>query len=242
MPKDADFNCGVGDGRTPVEQYADVTRGAHGAVDFWGNVWEWTSTVRSESDGTTVLAVKGGSWASERTDCRTEYRGEGRDAAGRYEDVGFRVIQVLNAQELQAVDVTALDAADVSAEAVSSDAIAWQMVEGAVEYQIFECSLETGLLQMLARTGDTSITVEVLAATTYGFIVQPISYTATADVTSPESCQATATTFADDDAQRARPPLPAGPARPTATRPKRFPPRPPKTAPRWKAPSWRRMA
>ena len=57
MPKDADFNCGIGDGRTPVEQYADVTRGAHGAVDFWGNVWEWTSTVRSESDGTTVLAV-----------------------------------------------------------------------------------------------------------------------------------------------------------------------------------------
>ena len=82
MPKDADFNCGIGDGRTPVEQYADVTRGAHGAVDFWGNVWEWTSTVRSESDGTTVLAVKGGSWASERTYGRTEYRGEGRDAAG----------------------------------------------------------------------------------------------------------------------------------------------------------------
>lgn len=36
MPKDADFNCGVNDGRTPVEEYADVTRGAHGAVDFWG--------------------------------------------------------------------------------------------------------------------------------------------------------------------------------------------------------------
>ena len=204
MPKDADFNCGVSDGRTPVEQYADVTRGAHGAVDFWGNVWEWTSTVRSESDGTTVLAVKGGSWASERTDCRTEYRGEGRDATGGYEDVGFRVIQVLNAQEpAQAVDVTALDAADVSAEAVSSDAIAlsWQMVEGAVEYQIFECSLETGLLQMLTRTGDTSITVKgLLPATTYGFIVQPISYTATADVASPENC-ATATTFAGDDVQ-----------------------------------------
>ncbi len=27
MPKDADFNCGVSDGRTPVEEYADVTRG-----------------------------------------------------------------------------------------------------------------------------------------------------------------------------------------------------------------------
>ena len=92
MPKDADFNCGVNDGRTPVEEYADVTRGAHGAVDFWGNVWEWTSTVRSESGGSTILGVKGGSWESERTDCRTEYREEGRDASMGYEDVGFRVI------------------------------------------------------------------------------------------------------------------------------------------------------
>ena len=99
MPKDADFNCGVGDARTPVEKYADVTRGAHGAVDFWGNVWEWTSTVRSEEGGVTVLGVKGGSWKSERTDCRTEYRGEGRDASQEYEDVGFRVIQVLNGEE-----------------------------------------------------------------------------------------------------------------------------------------------
>ncbi len=90
MPKDADFNCGVNDGRTPVEEYADATRGAHGAVDFWGNVWEWTSTVRSEADGGAVLGVKGGSWESERTDCRTEHREEGRDASEGYDDVGFR--------------------------------------------------------------------------------------------------------------------------------------------------------
>lgn len=89
MPKDADFNCGAGDGRTPVNQYEGVTRGAHGGIDFWGNVWEWTSTARSGS----VLGVKGGSWKSDRTDCRTEYRGEGRDASQGYEDVGFRVVQ-----------------------------------------------------------------------------------------------------------------------------------------------------
>ena len=72
MPKDADFNCGVGDGRTPVEQYEGFTRGAHGAIDFWGNVWEWTSTVRANTNGTTTLGVKGGSWFSDRTECRTE--------------------------------------------------------------------------------------------------------------------------------------------------------------------------
>ena len=101
MPKDADFNCGVNDGRTPVEQYAKVTRGAHGAVDFWGNVWEWTSTERSRNGTAVTLGVKGGAWNTARTDCRTEYRDEGRDASLGYEDVGFRVIQVLGGKENQ---------------------------------------------------------------------------------------------------------------------------------------------
>ena len=43
MPKDADFNCGENDGTTPVDAYAK-TISACGAVDMWGNVWEWTST------------------------------------------------------------------------------------------------------------------------------------------------------------------------------------------------------
>ena len=55
MPKDADFNCGVNDGRTPVYQYEGITRGAHGAIDFWGNVWEWTSTVCPVSDNSSIL-------------------------------------------------------------------------------------------------------------------------------------------------------------------------------------------
>ena len=101
MPKDADFNCGVNDGRTPVEQYAKVTRGAHGAVDFWGNVWEWTSTERNSNGTAVTLGVKGGAWNTARTDCRTEYRDEGRDASLGYEDVGFRVIQVLGVKEDQ---------------------------------------------------------------------------------------------------------------------------------------------
>ncbi len=190
MPKDADFNCGVNDGRTPVEEYADVTRGAHGAVDFWGNVWEWTSTVRSEADGEAVLGVKGGSWESERTDCRTEYREEGRNAAERYEDVGFRVIQVKNGEEPEkAVALTTLNAPTVTAESNSEDSItlSWEPVSGATEYQIFEYSEETGLLTMLNRTADTTITMESLEpGSTHSYIVQPISYAEIADNVSPE--------------------------------------------------------
>ena len=190
MPKDADFNCGVNDGRTPVEEYADVTRGAHGAIDFWGNVWEWTSTVRSETDGGVILGVKGGSWESERTDCRTEYREEGREASEGYDDVGFRVIQVKNGEEPEkAVALTTLNAPTVTAESNSEDSItlSWEPVSGATEYQIFEYFEETGLLTMLNRTTDTTITLENLElGSTHSYIVQPISYTEISDNVSPE--------------------------------------------------------
>ena len=203
MPKDADFNRGVNDGRTPVDEYSDVTRGAHGAVDFWGNVWEWTSTVRSEEDGVTILGVKGGSWKSERTDCRTEYRDEGRDASQGYEDVGFRVIQVLNGEEPeQKVELTTLPAPVVSAAALSDDAIqlTWQAVEDAVEYQLFEYDQETGLVRMLDRTSDTSYTVSGLTPdTAYSYIVQPFSYTAIGDNVSAEY-RVTATTLSAGEA------------------------------------------
>lgn len=190
MPKDADFNCGVNAGRTPVEEYADVTRGAHGAIDFWGNVWEWTSTVRSETDDGMFLGVKGGSWESERTDCRTEYREEGREASEGYDDVGFRVIQVENGEEPEkAVALTTLNAPAVTVESNSEDSItlSWEPVNGATEYQLFEYSEETGLLTMLNRTTDTSITLENLEpGSTHSYIVQPISYTEISDNVSPE--------------------------------------------------------
>ncbi len=191
MPKDADFNCGVSDGRTPVEKYAEVTRGAHGAVDFWGNVWEWTSTVRSESNDTVTLGVKGGCWDSARTDCRTEYREEGRSSSDGYEDVGFRVIQVLDGKEPeQLVELTTLKSPTVTATSVSDTSITllWEPVENAVEYQIFEYFKETGLLNMLNRTTDTTITMENLEyGSTHSYIVQPISYVEIADNVSPEN-------------------------------------------------------
>jgi len=87
MPKDADFNCGENYGTTPVNAYAK-TLSACGAVDMWGNVWEWTSTTVGNQ-----RAVKGGAWNSRRTECRTESRGVGRDPDRGYADVGFRVVR-----------------------------------------------------------------------------------------------------------------------------------------------------
>ncbi len=89
MPKDADFNAGENNGLTPANSYSN-TLSASGAINMWGNVWEWTSTART--DGT--KAVKGGAWNSKRTDCRTEYRNEGRNPNSSYDNVGFRVIRV----------------------------------------------------------------------------------------------------------------------------------------------------
>lgn len=96
MPKDADMNCGEGNGLTPVDTYKQ-TLSAAGTIDMWGNVWEWTSTdiiaTQGKEKGQKVKAIKGGSWYSHRTSCRTEYRGEGRNPDFGYETVGFRVIR-----------------------------------------------------------------------------------------------------------------------------------------------------
>ena len=184
MPKDADFNCGVNDGRTDVDEYAEVTRGAHGAVDFWGNVWEWTSTLRSD-DGD--YAVKGGSWKSPRTDCRTEYRLEGRNGETGYDDVGFRVVKVLYGREPETeVNLVVLEAPQVRASLQSDDSVLleWNEIEGAVEYQIFGYSEESGLVEMLGRTKDTSYVAE--EGNDMSYIVQPVSYTSVCDNVYPE--------------------------------------------------------
>ena len=88
MPKDADFNCGVGSATTPVDAYAK-TQGACGGADFWGNCWEWTSSARPDGG----RAVKGGAFDSPRTACRTEARTEARDPAASFPNVTLRGVR-----------------------------------------------------------------------------------------------------------------------------------------------------
>ena len=91
----------AGGNTTPVDAYAK-TRTASGAIDMWGNCWEWTSTEKVATNGAErgkqVNVIKGGSWYANRNSCRTEYEGEGRLPRGVYNTVGFRVVRERTSQ------------------------------------------------------------------------------------------------------------------------------------------------
>ena len=89
MPKDVVMNAGrVETGLTAVDAYSQTT-GACGGIDFWGNCWEWTSS--TDSNGQYI--IKGGSWDSERDDCRSEKSDVVRIGTQGYVNVGFRVVR-----------------------------------------------------------------------------------------------------------------------------------------------------
>ncbi len=89
MPKDVTMNSGlVESGLTPVDAYSQTT-GACGGIDFWGNCWEWTSSM----DASGAYIIKGGSWDSERDDCRSEKSDVVRNGAQGYANVDFRVVR-----------------------------------------------------------------------------------------------------------------------------------------------------
>lgn len=87
MPKDADFNNGLGQGLMSVHAFKG-TLSASGAIDMWGNAREWTST--PAGDG---FAVKGCAWNDSRMSCRTEDRTRHASAGTASEVIGFRVVK-----------------------------------------------------------------------------------------------------------------------------------------------------
>ena len=89
MPKDVSMNSGyVESGLTAMDAYSQTT-GACGGIDFWGNCWEWTSS----TDINGMYIIKGGSWDSDRDDCRSEKSDVVRDGSQGYANVGFRVVR-----------------------------------------------------------------------------------------------------------------------------------------------------
>ena len=97
MPKDASINAAnVESGTTDVYCYYSIyTNGAQslsGCLDMWGNAWEWLATPHVDGQ----MKIKGGAFDEERSQCRTEERGNGRDPTQGYPNVGFRLLRTKN--------------------------------------------------------------------------------------------------------------------------------------------------
>ncbi len=89
MPKDVFMNAGHAERRlTAVDAY-EQSKGACGGIDFWGNCWEWTSSI----DNKGFYIIKGGSWDSKHDDCRSEKADDVRNGSHGYANVGFRVVR-----------------------------------------------------------------------------------------------------------------------------------------------------
>lgn len=83
---------------TPVGSAPDGAT-ASGIADLAGNAWEWTSSTsvatNGAEQGSSVRAVRGGSWYATSRSCTTSYTGEGRAPSGGFNSVGFRVASVV---------------------------------------------------------------------------------------------------------------------------------------------------
>ena len=97
MPKDAAINAAnVESGPTDVYYYYGLygsgAQSLSGTLDMWGNVWEWLAT----SDGNGMMKIKGGAFDEDRSQCRTEERGNARTPSQGYPNVGFRILRTKN--------------------------------------------------------------------------------------------------------------------------------------------------
>ena len=79
------------DGTSPVGSF-EAGKNGFGLFDMAGNVWEWTSSPSDSPDSQGNKIVKGGSWMDGPNELRVSNRRD-LDPAGRYSDVGFRLIR-----------------------------------------------------------------------------------------------------------------------------------------------------
>lgn len=85
-----------GGATTPVDAFPR-NRSPFGVRDMAGNSWDWTDSLivaqNGAERGKTVNAIRGGSWYATARSCESTFRGEGRNASGRYNTVGFRIVR-----------------------------------------------------------------------------------------------------------------------------------------------------
>ena len=74
--------------------------------DMSGNVWEWTSSLITATNGAekgqNVYAIKGGSWYANPSSCKISMQGEGRRPNTGYNTVGFRVVAFSKGEDYNA--------------------------------------------------------------------------------------------------------------------------------------------
>ncbi len=96
MPEGAIINCGnINSGVTSIYSYSDC-RSKAGAIGMWGNVWEWTSSIRKTYEDYNMMAVKGGAFNSSLESSKTTNRTESKASNSYYNNVGFRMIKVVS--------------------------------------------------------------------------------------------------------------------------------------------------
>lgn len=85
----------AGGNTSPVGAYPRGVSG-HGCFDMAGNLWNWTTTriqARTGAEsGKEVNEIRGGSWYAHARSAQAVGIGEGRQPAGAYNTVGFRII------------------------------------------------------------------------------------------------------------------------------------------------------